>query len=291
MNETRNKEKKYSINVTTYNEIDNLEEGLGSLLALVGDDERFKVIVVDANSSDGTTDWLKEKDVELIQLEKRVSRGKGRAIAVEHSNCPHMVQSVDADQKYDEGFFASIKLYEELRRRVNDDFCLSVGPHNICPREMVLKAGNWPDINFAEDLLMMARLNRVGKIFNAEMEIGEHLRGERWEDDLFSLISRMFHQQVSRFRMGFPLQFLAKRYWLHKSSVIRGVATLLLLPISWVRHHFYESFDEFDINDSEFYGSWSECINGLNKKKISKQEWKMAVCRKKANFENPGAKE
>ena len=91
---------RYSICMTTYNAKNTIESCFESLLRQI--DDRFKIIVVDNLSYDGSEKYLEKlaEKGKIRLIRQKCTRGLGRQIAAESALGDVLIQQVDADQVY-----------------------------------------------------------------------------------------------------------------------------------------------------------------------------------------------
>ena len=160
---------RYSVCMTCFNEAENVEESIRSLLSQI--DSNYEVIVVDNFSTDGTYDILRDfqrgHGVKVIQ--RRCSRGVGRQVAFEYASGDYVIANMDLDDLF-------LPVLDEIIARYHDKAegkMLAVfnsrPPPNmtsdwvqnitIAPRQLVAALGGWRDLNVFEDWDIWNRAN------------------------------------------------------------------------------------------------------------------------------------
>jgi len=160
-----NKTAKYSILITNYNTMGIVEASLQSVLNQIEGDERFEVIVVDNNSTDGSQEVLKkyagERKIKLFSVKS--SRGKGRQVAFEHSSGEVLITNIDMDVIYKPALKEALKLYHRLETEY-PKFILSPTGCSIISRRLIEEVGGWHDLRRGEDTELCWRLNSIGSV-------------------------------------------------------------------------------------------------------------------------------
>jgi glycosyltransferase involved in cell wall biosynthesis len=161
---------KYSICITHKNNAGTLEASLDSVLSQI--DEDFEVIVVDAQSTDGSLEKLKgyseRGKIKLIVAE--CSRGKGREIALENSTGEYVISNIDMDEVYRPRLgellvFYHVKCEGRVLLAVHDAARDMVGFQNvtITSRTTAIALGGWHDLQYGEDWEFWARAAKKGE--------------------------------------------------------------------------------------------------------------------------------
>jgi len=152
----------YSICATTRNAIRTIETSLTSILSQL--DDRFEVIVVDSESSDGTLEMIRRmqrKFRRLSVISRRCSRGLGRHIAYKVSKGRYLIQQVDSDVVYQPTLHRILDHYHSMERIYGQCAIYVEGAYLICAKDLMDKIGGWPDLQFAEDSYVYARLSVI----------------------------------------------------------------------------------------------------------------------------------
>ena len=188
----------YSICTTCYRSAPLVKEFIDPLLAL-GDE--YEVVVVDNNSDDGTFEELNAYKKNVIAIRKKCTRGTGRQIAIDHSN-GEVIILVEFDVGY-VGLSKAIDYYEKsnktkiLHYKVIGQECnasLYIGK-----KELFKKVGNFPDLNYAEDLYFNKKAIKLNLLEIVSLEIPIKCleingmssgREARYEKSIFGQISR-----------------------------------------------------------------------------------------------------
>jgi glycosyltransferase involved in cell wall biosynthesis len=102
---------KYSLCMTHRNNSKTVEASLDSVLVQI--DGSFEVVVVDAESTDGSLEKLRrysdEGKIKLIV--RKCSRGRGRQLAFEGSSGKYIIANVDLDEVYRANLNDMLKFY------------------------------------------------------------------------------------------------------------------------------------------------------------------------------------
>lgn len=210
---------KYSICVTTRNDGMTIEASFDSLLPQL--DESFELIVVDGGSDDDRQRaFLASLSDRAQRLENpirtevlfmgRVSRGKARQIAFEHSRGDYILSSIDTDDTFRPVLKDMLSQYHaRFEGRI-----VSFGGLTVLPRMLVEELGGWPDLQWNEDGYLYARAFRRG-LYVADFS------NPFWQE-------RGFHEQRQK-------TFWSKYYWSRDKWRI-GVNPLTLVRRSNSRH-------------------------------------------------------
>lgn len=151
---------KYTIAICNYNMADTLEESLRSILDQI--DERFEVLVVDDDSSDGSIQILKElkKEYNILEyfIENNENIGEARKSANEKANGEYILTQLDADDKYfDNVILDFIEIFHQIERQVDFDFYLSGGGINMAKKDLLLEVP-YRSLGYGEDRDLWRRL-------------------------------------------------------------------------------------------------------------------------------------
>src|SRR3989442_7776500 len=165
---------KYSVCITHYNGLECLRPTITSILSQI--DERFEVLIVDQNSTDGSLEYLKElgeKGLIRVFTQNRRCRGLGRQYAFEMSTGDYII-SLDSDNILRPVLQLLLRLYHHHY----EGSTLAVrGGITIAPRQLAVLIGGWRDLSFFEDMDFWARSARVGHFRHIEsIDTVEYLR-------------------------------------------------------------------------------------------------------------------
>lgn len=209
---------KYSILITNYNTMGVIEASLKSVLSQIEGDERFEVIVVDNNSTDGSQEVLRkfarEGKIKLFSIPS--SRGKGRQVAFENSSGEVLITNIDMDIIYKRGLKEALELYHQLEKEY-PKFMLGAGGCSIISRRLIEEVGGWHDLRRGEDTELSWRLNSVGCVFigTETSLIKEHFPMQvRW-----NIIHNFFNTYVlfrDKLRVGVKAHQLIRFAWNEK---------------------------------------------------------------------------
>jgi len=152
----RHQPPKYSICITNYNTINSIEEALQRIVRQTNED--FEIIVVDNYSTDGSLAVLAEysgsEEIRLIL--KHTTRGAGRQASLEHAAGKYVIH-MDLDDLWR-------PVLGRLLRYYHDNWegkALFAPGLVIAPRQLLVSAGGWRDLQRCEDVDMMFRLERT----------------------------------------------------------------------------------------------------------------------------------
>jgi len=175
-------ELRYSICITVFNESRNLRKSLGSILSQV--DNSFQILIVDSESTDGTSEILAEmalKYSSIKVIETKCTRGRGRQIAFENSTGQFIIANMDMDDEFNQALRPLLDLYHlacegdllwvRSLPEMQDSGSLvrQVRPNEwgggiiIAPRALIDGLGGWKDLQRFEDLELAGRAARSGR--------------------------------------------------------------------------------------------------------------------------------
>lgn len=150
---------KHSICITTLNDAKTLNASLSSLFSQI-DPEETEVVVVDSESTDGSTEILRRYEAKgmLRLIVRRCSVGMGRQLAFLNSKGDYILAYFDTDDVFRQNLREILSQYHARMEGMTvkgRDFL-------IIPRESVNRAGGWPDTHSAEDLRFLWQVKRAG---------------------------------------------------------------------------------------------------------------------------------
>lgn len=161
-----------------------IETSIGSLLPELGEDG--EVVVVDAASQDGTTEFLREvsRSSRLRVIVEPCSMGRGRDRGIRETRAPVVITQVDADVRYRPGVVRTA--VEALSSRPRVGLLLVTGEKDLDPagtklylwrREFYLATDGYPDTNVGDDIGAVREALRKGRVERLLVEhVGEDLR-------------------------------------------------------------------------------------------------------------------
>ncbi len=181
---------RYSICITCHNEARNIRESLKSILDQI--DERFEVVIVDGNSTDGTFEILKEFSTQtrIKIFQRKCSRGTGRQIAFESSSGDYVISNMDLDDVFKPVLPALIKFYlEHAEGRVllavasNGGAVATTQAVTVSPRRLLTSLGGWRDLQWGEDQDLWSRAAKIDKyswtFFNMHEKTNPHIERKK----------------------------------------------------------------------------------------------------------------
>lgn len=222
-----------SIIIPTLNEESNIGSLLGALRSLEESDCcRCEIIIVDGGSSDKTTKLCEKADLLIhsqpgraVQQNAGVQKSQGDIVLFLHADCELKpgsllaIQQLLADGKYAAGCFRQqidhpawkyrmLEWGNSLRVRW---FQSAYGDQGLfMTRSVFEQAGGFPDVPFLEDLLIMKKLRKLGKVGMLHKKIV--ISPRRWQKTGVirqTIINRLF---VTLAHLGIPPHVLAKYY-------------------------------------------------------------------------------
>lgn len=198
---------KYSICITCRNEAKTIRASLDSILNQI--DDRFEVIVVDSESTDGTLDVLREyaKKGRIKLIVQKCSKGKGRQIAFENSSGKYIISNLDMDDVFAPRLNELIEFYHKkcegkLLLTVSDLRDKGVQNVTIAPRFLILQIGGWRDLMYSEDWDLWSRAAKTGSYcFTAFNLLERHgIHPERQKP--LKKLERRIRKYADEYRLG-----------------------------------------------------------------------------------------
>jgi glycosyltransferase involved in cell wall biosynthesis len=151
---------KYSICTTCYRSVNLVESFMSPLLSLGKD---YEVVVVDNYSDDGTFEKLRTYGPNVIGIKRKCTRGKGRQTAMDNSHGEVSIH-VEFEVEYS-GISSAVDFYEKSNQDKIYYFIIEGQKCNaslyIGQKELFLKVGGFPDLNYAEDLYFNKKATKV----------------------------------------------------------------------------------------------------------------------------------
>jgi glycosyltransferase involved in cell wall biosynthesis len=147
-----------------------VEDFIDPLLSL-GDE--YEIVVVDNDSDDGTFEKLKSYPERVLAISKKCTRGKGFQMAIDFSH-GEIIIHIDFDVGY-VGLSKAIDYYEMsdktkiIHYKVIGQKCnasLYIGK-----KELFQKVGNFPNLNYAEDLYFNKKAIKLNLLEIVSLEI------------------------------------------------------------------------------------------------------------------------
>ncbi|MCW6168982.1 MAG: glycosyltransferase [Thermoplasmatales archaeon] len=189
---------KYSICTTSYRSVSLVEDFIDPLLSL-GDN--YEIVVVDNDSDDGTFEKLKAYPERVLAISKKCTRGKGFQTAIDLSH-GEIIIHIEFDVGY-VGLYRAVEYYEKSD---TSKIFYYIIPGKKCNatlyvgrRELFKKVGNFPDLNYAEDLYFNKKANKLNllKVVSLDVPIKcLEIKGmgsgseARYENNVFRRIQR-----------------------------------------------------------------------------------------------------
>lgn len=161
-----------------------IEEAIGSIAPALS--PAGELVVVDAVSTDGTTEYLRSLTgrLPLRLVVEPCSMGKGRDRGVRATHAPIVVTQADADVRYrSEAFREGLRTLDEHPRA---GLVLVIGRHDPDPdgtklfvwrREFYLSTPGYPDVNMADDVVALRQALQQGRVARCLVDrVGDDLR-------------------------------------------------------------------------------------------------------------------
>ena len=220
-----------------------IDEAIASLLPALG--TSGEIVVVDAASTDGTTEHLRAL-AERLPLRLRVepcSMGRGRHTGILATGAPTVLTQVDADVRYRPE--ALSRGLEALRRHPGHGLVIVLGLHDADPdgtklyvwdRAFYLSTEGYPDTNVGDDVVAVRRALTRGKVHRCAVDhVGEDLRAATrsaggpvppWRKGPgFLRLSRR------RYAQGWTWRAYVRYLWVTRRTLPRFLAGTALAPL------------------------------------------------------------
>ncbi len=226
----------FAVALTVKNMRSLLPECLASLLPQLGGEG--ELVVVDAASTDGTTEYLQDlhRQGKLQLLVTPCTTGRGRHLAILATQAPVLVTQVDADLKLAEGVIP--RALQELARHPRWGVLVVVGRQDRNPdstkiyvwrREAYFESGGYPDQMIGEDLHVLRKPLRERKVGHLTLPaVGRDLREAlRPASQLASPWGKgpgMYRVALRRLRAGWALPLYLRYLWVVRRSLPRFLA-------------------------------------------------------------------
>lgn len=154
---------KYSICVINYNMSSTIEKSIRSIYDLT--DKRFEILVIDKNSTDGSTEILQSLSYnhERIRFisDDFSGRGDQRRSAIDYAAGDYILHQLDADDEYLCCIIDFVEVFHQIENQVNFDPFLSGQHIHICHRS-VLNRTNYLPLGYNNDREFWRRLIATG---------------------------------------------------------------------------------------------------------------------------------
>jgi len=187
-----------------------IERSLDSILSQAND--RYEVVVVDAESTDGSLGVLRryESEGKLRLIVQKSSRGRGRQLAFERSSGHFILANIDLDETYPSDMLrslAALEPYAENKMLMVNDRLVRSGSHGftLSARGIITSLGGWRDLNYYEDYELWRRAAVQGKyswtMLPVKIEKYSHPERRTW-------LGRQRHRYtgyVNKLRVGIPV--------------------------------------------------------------------------------------
>lgn len=161
-----------------------IEGALGSLLPQLGPDG--EIVVVDAASTDGTTEYLREvaRAHPVRVVVEPCSMGKGRDRGIRETQAPIVLTQIDGDVRYQPSVVRTA--VDGIRQRPKLGLLLVVGQNDPDPdsskvyawrREFYLSTPGYPDTNVGDDVVSVRQALGKGRVGRLLIDhVGDDLR-------------------------------------------------------------------------------------------------------------------
>lgn len=210
-----------------------MEYSLDSLLNQI--DSSYEIIVIDNMSDDGTEKILqkysKEDNVKIKF--RKCTRGMGRKVGVTLASGDYVISHLDCDEK----FKPLLNRFVNIYHNVAEGYLLTIKKDKkiafyIAPRSLILKIGNYNDLNYHEDRDLYWRavmINKFAYYKTNDFIVSSH------KMEAFISIKRVIHSTIDSFRINdFPPSIKKINLWLP--------FILLMSPVFLIISRFYEQY-------------------------------------------------
>ncbi|MFC7176277.1 glycosyltransferase [Halosegnis marinus] len=206
--------------VTHRNQGPTVRDSIRDLLRYKAPDDR--IIVVDANSSDGSLDTLERLSVNEGIVLKHVpgaSRGRGRQSAFEAGDNDIVAAHIDMDASYSAGLFEAAEYYRELRRTHDPGLVLFHGGM-IADRSVVADAGGWRDLDVHEDKDLWVRADADAPVYRLPVSVVDAHHNFEWDSWRYRQ-RRRYQNYRDALRLGVGYRTLVRSLRHHLPSPAR----------------------------------------------------------------------
>jgi len=246
---------KYSLCMTHKNNSKTVEASLNSILVQI--DGSFEVVVVDAESTDGSLEKLRrysdEGKIKLIV--RKCSRGKGRQIAFERSSGEYIIANMDLDEIYRASLMDMLKFYHSkceglVVLNVYDSARNLLGFQNVtvARADIAREIGGWHDLQYGEDWEFWARAANAGRYGWAVFPLVDNLNYHEERSTNLNRLRLRFTRYREAVRCGRPV--------LHEGEN-RSTSQRLFVLIASVLAPLYESYrDPFNKDFNCYDGAY-----------------------------------
>jgi glycosyltransferase involved in cell wall biosynthesis len=190
-----------------------------------------ELVIVDANSTDGTIPYLRglEEKGLLKLIVEPCTRGRGRHLGILATNAPIVLTQIDADVTYHPGVIHEV--VEAFERTGKKGMMVAFGSRDANPgtvkmfvwdRSFYFKIGGYQDINLHDDMLILRTalstgqvsrhiVQRMGK--DLRVSIGERTKPEPPRARLKEIIriARVMHGDGWSYRAYLKFLYLTRR--------------------------------------------------------------------------------
>jgi len=246
---------RYSICITCKNNVNFVRASLESILNQI--DDKFEVVVVDAESCDGTLRVLQEYankgSIKLIV--SKCSRGRGRQIAFENSKGDYIIANMDLDDIFAPRLLALINFYHnkcegKILRAVAVREKAKVKQHRqnitLGPKWLIRELGGWRDLQYLEEWDLWARAAKVGRFAWTAFPVIKVTNPHFERNRIMSKISLRFVIYRESIRLGRPVFVKGEKPKLNQKLILT-IAKIAALFKTNFRDDFNKTFDSFDL--------------------------------------------
>jgi len=226
-----------------------LEPSLNSIISQL--DETFEVLVVDDYSTDASREILDRFDKKYDNFryitKEHNNLAEARNTSFEEANGEYILESLDVDDRYDNGIQDFVEVFHQIDTQLDFDFYLKGDSINMAKRSLLLNTP-YRSMNLAEDADLRMRLAQKDSfIWIKHVSFWEPIGYHR---SLGEKIETIFEVKVSRFRMGTTLPSIIKWDLLErKKTSKRYPVHLLFIPFAYLaarRRGIYEPIPGFE---------------------------------------------
>lgn len=208
---------RYSVCITNLNSVATLRECLDSVIPqFAGRDAEF--VVVDQASTDGSREILEEYAAKTpgfrLIKDSRRGRGIGRTLAAKAARGEYQIHHVDTDEIFRPVIGKVLDAYHAKEREV--------GPYTllatllITKRDLIEKAGYFPETVSHEDALMNARLAALAPFIYLPVMYMEHRQHESRRKDPVKVFLETYEYSTDVLRLR------ALSVWRTYKYILRG---------------------------------------------------------------------
>ena len=255
----------FSVCICTFNDMDSMEEFFPSILRQI--DERYEVVVTDGGSTDGTLEYIREKQAETtaeIRIFSQEDGGLGtaRQICVDNARGDYLLEQVDADMVYADCFDEILECYLEKIEK-EGPFQLQLHGMRITPRKLHDELGGWrPFPNGFQENELARRFFKYDKLRLMDVRVAVHLDTEF---GFRTAVRRYLYNHREKLRCGISPWYALWHLYTSNLPLWRKMMDTGTIIITYLWGITKEHYDTFDVHDPLAYEIDKRLYEGCEK--------------------------